>query len=365
MLTLIKQSYFQVFVESISNGVLILNTRGVVYVANGAAANTLGIPKEDCLDRDWHELFEGVQDNEQFEIYMQESRKDDRCILPFHTTYKRPDGTILHLTFTTSLLIEYGKIFGILVLITDVTSIYAMMDREKQILQEINIVQRERLSAMDNLSTAIAHQIRNPMMTIGGFARILLRKLDDDNPMSEYLEGIVEAATRLETIVQSVGEYTKLVPQEAEQVSIEHVFEEAKQSIEELAEERSRSLTWEVDLEPLSIKADSRLLWRALYEILLNSLESVENGPVSVQVEGVVFDGHYRLTIADDGDGISERDMPFIFDPFFTTKPLSVGMGLSRAQKIIQEYKGQISVDSSPGEGAKVVIEMPLTNSPI
>ena len=115
MLPLINSSYFQNLVEGFTNGVLIVNTNGEVYVANTAAAHTLGCTVDQCNGRNWRNLLSGIAYSTQFEGFMRDATSVDRCNLPFFTPYVRPDGQTRYLNLSTSPLVEWSKVFGIMI----------------------------------------------------------------------------------------------------------------------------------------------------------------------------------------------------------------------------------------------------------
>jgi methyl-accepting chemotaxis protein len=136
-------------------------------------------------------------------------------------------------------------------------------------------------------------------------------------------------------------------------------LEKARVRVDQEAIGLSKKVNWNIRVEPIEVEVDPELFSQALNEILSNSLESFRGGEGSIAI--VVFEdvNNLRVEIADNGAGVSEEDIPYIFDPFFTTKAVGVGMGLCKAQRIIAEHRGEISVESSPGKGTKVTIKLP------
>ena len=175
MLTLIRTAYFQDFVESLGSGVVILNSDGQVYVANDNAARIMGRDKKELLGRDWPQVFAGLDRPEAIAKFLEQARAHRRDIVPEQARMTRSDGTLRYLDISASPLIDFHKVFGILVQLTDVTHLVELHEREKAILEERGRLERERSEGLQHLSEAVAHQIRNPTMAIGGFANLLLR----------------------------------------------------------------------------------------------------------------------------------------------------------------------------------------------
>ena len=197
MLPFIQSAYFQDLLNGYPEGVIIFNTDGYAYACNERALDILGATRvEDFKGRLWDDLLPGIDDQIAFLEYVRDSHNHSGRRPPLEAGYTMADGARLRLSLTTSLLVEYEKIFGILLSMTDVTHIYAMHERQRRFLEERHAMERERTQSLTQLSDAVAHQLRNPAMAIAGFARIALRKAGD-NGLHEYLEGILEESVRL------------------------------------------------------------------------------------------------------------------------------------------------------------------------
>ncbi|WP_029894792.1 two-component system sensor histidine kinase NtrB [Desulfohalovibrio reitneri] len=358
MLPLINSSYFQNLVEGFTNGVLIINALGEVYVANTAASHILGCSVGDCTGKSWADLLDGVAYKNEFDVFMQEASAADRCNLPFFTPFTRKDGQDLYLSLTTSPLVEAGKLFGIMILITDVTSIYRMHERETSILTENNKLQRERYESLHNISQAIAHQIRNPMMTIGGFANLLLKGLSNGGCKKEHIKSILEASMRLEDIVSAVSDYTSLSLKERRRTSIRELVENTANEFSHHSKTGDSPFTWRCSLEQSSMMVDPELLAKALVELFDNAVDA--DGDHAITITGHSDGANYRITVQDQGAGIAPDNLPYVRDPFFTTKAVGVGMGLCNVERIVKEHKGDLHIDSEPGTGTAVSIYLPL-----
>ncbi len=361
MLPLINSSYFQNLVEGFTNGVLIVNSNGEVYVTNTAAAHYLGFEPWDCNGKSWREVLTGIAYKAEFEGFMGDAVNMDRCNLPFYTPYVRPDGQTRYLSLTTSPLTEGHKLFGIMILITDVTSLQLMHQREKAMLTEHNTLQRERYESLHNISQAIAHQIRNPMMTIGGFAGLLMKRNQacPDSTENEYLDCILSASRRLEEIVNAVSHFTALQLNTPEPVNIREMLEEACAWLIDRATSQGIALDCDIRVEPAVIMLDQRLFSTALHEILENAIEAMDNGSGRVAMRGSLGISSYHLVFSDNGHGIAKDHLPFVTDPFFTTKAVGVGMGLTNVERVVREHKGTMLITSQQGKGSTVTLEIP------
>jgi len=235
-----------------------------------------------------------------------------------------------------------------------------MREREKEILEEKHLLQSQRAESLRNLALAVAHQIRNPLVSIGGFAMRMLRRTNGRNPDAKYLESILKGTDRLEDLVKAVREYADLSPVGLRKVSVTQILERARSRLERAAGQMSRKVTWKTRLPQVEALADPDLLQQAMEEILLNAVESLQGDGGEIRLEVSSLADGIRIRISDSGRGIPEQDKPFIFDPFFSSKASGIGIGLCKAQRIVKEHRGEILVHSVPQQGTDVEIRLPV-----
>jgi len=355
----IKSIVIQNILESVPVGLLVIDPKGEIVTTNRAASEILGYSSEMLKGKGWGELFFDNDQNIDFNQVILDVIQEKRVNLHRSVNYSRPTGETLRLSITTSFLKENEEVAGIVVLMDDITEIDRVRRRERAILEEKNRIQRQRAEGLQKLSLAVAHQIRNPVTSIGGFSMRILKTLDENNPSTDYVHNILTGTKRLEDIVKAVSDYADLSPVVPAEVLISDILEKARVRFDQEAIGLSKKVDWSIRVEPIEVEVDPELFSKALNEILSNSLESFRGGEGSIAIAVFEDVNNLRVEITDNGAGVSEEDIPYIFDPFFTTKAVGVGMGLCKAQRIIAEHKGEISVESSPGKGTKVTIKLP------
>lgn len=364
MLPLIQSSYFQNLINGFPDGVIIFNIDGVAYVANATALELLGMEERHVLGASWDELFAPWPDSAPLAASLQAARacppQHAQRHPPIHALWTRPDGQTRHLSGTTSHIVEYDKLFGILLALTDVTHIFEMHHRERRMLEEHRALEQERARSLEHFSMAVAHQIRNPVMTIAGFSRMLLRKAEPGTSQCEQLQAILDGGVRLHEIVLAVNEFTALHVETLRPMLLAPCCQEA---VAHVCQEFPDVIRWVVDFPeaPAVILGDPALLALALQALLRNAAEAVlrGNGPGTVRLRLWREAQRHVLDMEDTGPGLADADLPFLFDPFFTTKPVGVGMGLCKAQRIIREHKGTVTLENredGPGARARVVL---------
>ncbi|MHC1790350.1 two-component system sensor histidine kinase NtrB [Solidesulfovibrio sp.] len=371
MLTFAHSSYFHDLLESFSSGVVICNIRGLVYAANAAASHLLGYTPAQLADPAQSAgIIARADAPRAVARFLAAPLKHGRKPDPLAIAYAHPDGRMRRFRLSGSLLLENGKIFGILIEITDVTEIYRLHERERSMLLGIHAAQQERIESLSRFSLAVAHQIRNPLMVIGGFTGRLLRGKADNDPEAETLAMILGGAKRLEAVVRAVSEYARrreLAPAMCDPADL------AARAME--AASQRTGLAARLILGPPVglLRADAAFLSEILTELLANALESMAAAG-SVPPDGAVSVAFARqgaaahVTVTDTGPGPDATALAFAFDPFFTTKAVGVGMGLPIARRRAEDMGGRLDLGrgASGGGTARLVLpgEPPAETAP-
>ena len=361
MLEFIRSTYFQGLLDSFSAGVVIFNSEGLVYAVNKSAYSILDLDIGDHIRKRWLALFEGFEQKKQLEE-MVRYVTENMLQAPYHFTdrFLGKEGRFRHLSLSASPLIYHEKLFGIVLEINDITNIVLFHEREKSILQERNILQQERYEGLRKISMSVSHQIRNPVTIIGGLAQRLPKELALSKGQLGYFDTIRTCVNRMEDIVTAVYEYSSLNSGERHLTDLGLIINMAREEALLRFSVLPVEVIWQVEIEPYELPADRYGLSGGIAEIFANSLESFVASPGVIKVSGSVHEEFYRLEITDTGRGIPEANLNFIFDPFFTTKTVGVGMGLCKAEKVIKDHGGRITVGNAGGGGTKISIEFTL-----
>jgi signal transduction histidine kinase len=362
MLTFAHSTYFHDLLNSFSAGVVIVNVKGLVYASNSAAWRMLGCTGPDLADPGTPPaLLARCDQPRTVAHFLAAPLKRAEKPAPITLAYRHPDGVIRHFGLSCSFLLENEKIFGIMLQIDDVTEMVRLHQRERDMLLRVQAQQRERIESLGRFSLAVAHQVRNPLMVIGGFAGRLLRAKPPGDPEAETLSMILDGARRLEAVVRAVDAFAR--HREPRPTLVDPV--QLADAALALARTRSgrngdgRDIVYSVDASVGPIRLDADLAGEALAELMTNALEA-QPGPrakvaVTAQREGECV----RLTVTDDGPGLAEDIRPYILDPFFTTKAVGVGMGLPMAQRDAEDLGGDLVVENEPDGGCRASLILP------
>ena len=329
--------------ESISDMVYFISNDYVVKNINKAVSKRLGKPPEEIIGKKCYEVFHG----------MSEPWKE--C--PHHKTVETREAFVEEVedpyiggTFITSsspIFDTTGEFIGTVNVVSDITELKNLRER---------LITAERMAALGEVAAKVAHEIRNPLVSLGGFAKRLEKKLDGN--LKEYADIIAKEVERLEEILNEILSFVKETRFVKETVNSVRLIEDVISLMESDLEERDIALVREFS-EPVEMYVDPNRMKEALLNILSNAVQAVgREGKIFIKT--YIKDNAAVVEIRDTGIGIAEEDMPFIFDPFFTTKRTGTGLGLTITHRIVKEHSGNIEVESRPGAGSTFRVFIPL-----
>jgi signal transduction histidine kinase len=234
-------------------------------------------------------------------------------------------------------------------------------NRELLLIRE-RMLESDRLAALSSLASGMAHEIRNPLVSIGGFARRIAKLVEVSSPLRGYVEVIQEEVSRLEKLLREILDFT------GENLSYYGDHEVAKLIDDTL-------VLVQRDLDAAKIKVikefaqmprlhcDDRQMKQVFYNLFTNAVQAMpRGGHLTIRTYAVErVDGLYEaVAISDTGGGIPMEVLHNIFNPFFSTKDYGTGLGLAIAQRIISRHYGQIEVNNEMGKGVTFIVTLPV-----
>lgn len=352
-------------VENMPIGLMVIDPAGKIIVSNAALCAILGLAREDLAQKGWGELFIREDMNLEFNQVLIDVILKEVENLQRRVPYEAPDGRVLQLSLTSSYLTVDAQLVGIVLLVEDVTETYLLHQRETQMLSTMHQLQLERSEGLSKLALSVAHQIRNPMATIGGFAHMLLKSKCMDAAAAEPLGIILSELRKLENLVRVVTEYASIPQASAKKVQVKALLEHAVERLSATASARGRKVRVLISCATrVEAAVDLATFPGALDAVMLNALEAAPEGGapdegVEICVAVKVTQAMLRISVVDKGVGVAAKDLPFVFDPFYTTKPQAVGMGLCLAKRVALEHHGEITIASEEGQGAEITLRVP------
>ncbi|MEA2116320.1 MAG: response regulator [Thermodesulfobacteriota bacterium] len=222
-------------------------------------------------------------------------------------------------------------------------------------------VSQVRHRALSRMVAGMEHEIRNPVASIGGFARRMLDAFPDDDRKKEYARIILKETERIERMVKQSAALHGLPSGQNIEIDIHSLIDEALIQTADLSDQHRVLIERQYDksLEPVFLNHDNMLV--ALIQIISNGLEAIDNGG-KLEIRTSPDGTGLKIEISDSGHGIKEQDLKRIFDPFFTSKRSGAGMGLPLTRTIIDSHRGTISIENRPDQqGTRATVTLPYT----
>jgi hypothetical protein len=222
------------------------------------------------------------------------------------------------------------------------------------------LVHAERLAAIGNMAGHVAHEIRNPLVAIGGFARSLRRLAKDNQSILNVAEIIAEEVMRLEKILANVMLFTKYPKPSFQLVELNVIVEEACSLLQAEAEQGHVKLVKTLAADLPKLLLDPIQINQMLVNLMRNGIQSIAaSGVVEVSTQ-FLEPNQVLIVVRDTGSGIPPNVLENVFNPFFTTKPDGTGLGLAICQHVVNDHGGRITVESQVGYGTTFSIFLPL-----
>jgi len=221
-------------------------------------------------------------------------------------------------------------------------------------------VEEEKSGALEQMMEQVAHEIRNPLTSVGGFARKVFNRLPEDDPNRKYMQYIIEDVAVLESMIKQLIELKSMTISMKEPSAMNEVVKDSLKIFEQDFAQKAIQVETELQEGLPLITADKKLLKRAFCNLIKNAVEAMESGTKTLKVTSRVNGDNFELQFSDTGKGIAKEKSKNIFDPLVTSKVYGPGLGLTFALKIIQDHKGTISVESEEGKGTTFTIRFPI-----
>ena len=321
----VQKEYLELILESISEGVVALNTGGEIEHLNRAAATILEIPLTEARGRVLRDILGTPELREEVVL----------------------DGKILLLS--SSPLVREQRNVGSVVVLRDVT-------RQKEL--EESAARQQRMAVMGEMATSIAHEIRNPLGSIELFAGLLKRELEN-TAEERWVESILSVTHHMETVISNLLLFARPFHPSKRPVSVRDLVEESLLMTTHAIQEKGIVLEKEYG-DDCKILADAELMKQAMLNLVLNAVQSMKAG--GTLTVGWQDDGNgVVISVGDTGEGMTKELLSRIFKPFYSTRQGGTGLGLAIVKRIVDEHGGRIEVKSVPREGTLFKIHLSRT----
>ncbi len=324
--------YISSLLESISDGVIAVDTEENVTRFNRAAGLVLGFDATEVVGQPFREVFE---------------RPFATSSIPGSMELKAKSGRTVPVSERDSAIADRdGNRLGYVKTFQDLSELSALREQVRQI---------DRLAAIGEMAATVAHEIRNPLGGIRGFATFLAQDTPEEDPRHRLVQKILAGTTSLEKVVNGLLEYTRPVELRLTPTSCASIAHAAMRYME--YDPNRITIFTEIDPD-LRILADGDKIRQVLMNVLLNAVQSIEDKG-EIRLSAVADDNVVHLSVRDTGSGMDEEALKQVFSPFFTTKEKGTGLGMAVSQKIVEGHGGVLSAHSVPGEGTRIAIQLP------
>ncbi|MBU1274432.1 MAG: GAF domain-containing protein [Proteobacteria bacterium] len=233
----------------------------------------------------------------------------------------------------------------------------------KELAQMRNrLLEADKLAALGEIAAGVAHEIRNPLVSIGGFTRRIRKKVGDDSPITPYLDVIIEEVSRLERTLNEMLDFSSDARGHLEEHGLNEIIEQSLDLLERELADNNIEVVRDLGKGLPQVYCDDRQVKHVFLNLILNAIQAMgpDHGRLTVRTFSVVREGKQFVAgeVSDTGGGIPMEVVHNIFNPFFTTKDAGSGLGLSIVHKIVTRHFGQVEVHNRD-EGASFLVTLP------
>jgi PAS domain S-box-containing protein len=334
--------------SSVSSGILVFDCDGRISHHNGAAERLLGVA-DGLLGKTGEEL---IADDTRPEVSAGHTLGSGKEFSSEEKLITLRSGKEIPVAVSTSLMKDQsGIVIGAVEVIHDLTKIRALEDQVTRV---------RALAALGEIAATVAHEVRNPLGGIAGFASLLKRDLPDDHPGHRLVDKIIKGVENLNESVTSLLMYAREINLSPRDIELDGFLAEIVTYFRADINHSGDMYRIKTELSPADLhwRLDPEQFRQAVINLLHNAVQAMPHGG---EIElSAVADEVLRVEVADQGEGIDKMYMERIFTPFFTTKQGGTGLGLATVKKIVDAHRGRIEVESAAGAGTRFRLYFPI-----
>ena len=339
------KSYIHYVVESMVNGLISLDSKGAVTTINRAAQELVGVSEAEAKTLE----IDGLLPKHAAEI--RDVLENDHIILNKEIVYQHADGSAIPVNLSaTRVKDEGGGKLGVVVQLNDMREMVELQERAKR---------AEHLASIGRMAATVAHEIRNPLSSIRGFAQFFANLFKEKTEERTYALAMMEESNRLNRVVSELLDYARPLELKIEPTVIETLFLDI---VRRLALEKSASyieIIQEIQPEVPEVQLDRDRILQVLLNLTRNGIDAMPNGgKLILSAAWLAERKSVQIGVQDTGQGIPQADLPRLFEPFFTTKTRGAGLGLAVVRKIVDAHGGEVEVRSEESVGTQVILTL-------
>jgi len=365
-----EKGFLETVFNAIHEGIIVADSNGRVSYLNNAACELFGLEAEDAIGKrldervrglDWESLTHtGGPVSRDIEIFYPENRSINFYIVPLMIESRDSAGGIGDSDRPRSRIPAIGQQVGHVIILRDITE-------SRRTAQQT--IESERLNALTLLAAGVAHEIGNPLNSLHIHLQLMERKAKelDQNAKTELQQSIDiarEEVRRLDSIVTQFLRAIRPSRPHLHPENVNTIVEEAVRFFTPEIQDREMVVEQELRADLPLLQLDREQMKQAFYNVIKNSLEAMRrHGTLRIRTD--LDDTYVIVSFTDTGGGMSAENLSRVFEPYFTTKPSGTGLGLLIVRRIVREHGGELSVESSEGEGLTLAIRLPYVEKRI
>jgi len=339
--------YTRYVLENISTGIVSLDQNGVITVFNPAAEKLLRIPAENALGHDYQEILgqAKVPQASKMVSLLREHKSGEQALVLVSTAGEPIELGLSVVSLRTVSQQEAGKVLTIEDLST------------KRKLEEL-LRRADRLAALGLFTTGIAHEVRNPLAAVKGYAQLLLSRKLIQEQGEKYAEVIVAETERLDQLLSQLLTFARPSPPQMVRLELRRTLENTLALVEARAQEQGVAVVRQIQPTP-AVLVDENQMQQVFWNLFLNAIQAMPGGGTLTVALRREYD-EVVAVVMDTGTGIPVELQDKVFDPFFTTKDRGSGLGLAISYRIVETLGGRIEFASEPGQGTTFTVRLPV-----
>jgi two-component system sensor histidine kinase HydH len=329
------RDYTRQVIANMANGLLGLDKNGKLISYNEVALTLLDLDESKLKDIEISRIidFKGTG--------IRKTLESCEKVIETEFTYQTKTGQIIPLSISsTPIKSELGTCEGVVIIIRDLREIKAL---------EKKIRETEKLATIGKLAASVAHEVRNPLSSIKGFAQFMHKTMDPGTQQKQYAQIMIKEVDRINRVINDLLTFSRSIKLDLNPTDVAKLIEHTISLVK--ADAESKNITIRIDSLPSidQVLLDESQLTQVLLNLLLNAMSAIENkGVIEISSKFDSASHSLLIDVTDNGDGIKPEFIKTIFEPFVTTREKGTGIGLAIAKKIVENHEGQIIAQSPP-----------------
>jgi len=352
-----EKDLLTIIFDSLSRAIIVTDDDDKIIFHNESFFKILGIKKRNLIGKD---LLTIITDKELVDFFLTPIPEKARIVTDDNIFVKEPikkmySASIIPLTD------DDGQSLGYIYTVLDVTE-QKMIEEEK--------IREAHIAALAQLTSGIAHEIKNPLNSLSIHAQLINKIINHNNLTKPNIEKIknsnkiiLDEISRLSRIVDDFLTAVRPTVPTLTEVNVNEILDKAVAILSAEAKQRNILIIKKYYQDMPHTLVDEHQILKAFINIIKNSIEAIDKTEGEITITTYVDKGSIKIEIADDGCGIPEEDIKKIFEPYYTTKFYGTGLGLTIVYRVIKAHQGLIEIDSNVDEGTKFTIFIPIKHA--